>query len=61
MLVEGQDCSVCKNQCPFEAISIQSPDEGYTLEPVVEPAKCSGCGACERFCPTTPGKAIVVH
>jgi ferredoxin-type protein NapF len=60
LLVEGQDCYVCRNFCPYGAISIKELND-YERAPVVTPARCSGCGACELYCPVKPIKAIVVE
>ena len=61
LLNDGRDCSVCRNQCPYEAISLIYVEADDSLTPRVDPQKCPGCGACEAACPTTPVKAIVVN
>ncbi|MDR3307634.1 MAG: 4Fe-4S dicluster domain-containing protein [Coriobacteriales bacterium] len=40
-------CRRCADYCPFEAITIDS-----NRRPVVDPAKCNGCGICENICPS---------
>lgn len=60
VLIDDRECQICKNHCPFEAIRIVWSDATYTNTPVVDPAKCPGCGACEVACITTPVKAIRV-
>lgn len=55
-------CGRCAEVCPNEAITMvadkQQPD---SLVPVVNAARCIGCGACEHFCPARPFSAIYVE
>jgi ferredoxin-type protein NapF len=60
LLGDDRECSICRNHCPFEAISLVFCEVEYTLTPQVDPQRCPGCGACQVACPTTPDKAIVV-
>jgi ferredoxin-type protein NapF len=60
LLAEDRECSACRNNCPFEAITYVWSDIDYTLTPNIDPSKCPGCGACEVACPTRPTRAIVV-
>ncbi|WP_353117201.1 4Fe-4S binding protein [Nitratidesulfovibrio sp.] len=58
-------CLVCDEVCPYDAIALK-PEPGYTVGvPHVDPARCAGCGFCEKHCPeTVPAtgqKAIVIH
>lgn len=39
-------CVVCKDACPYEAISVN--ESGH---PVVDESRCNGCGICENVCP----------
>ncbi len=55
-----KDCNVCMQACPFEAVEIKWDEERYLAYPLVDFAKCNGCGACEVACPTDPYKAIQV-
>ena len=60
LLAEDRECAECKRWCPYEAIRYVFSEVEYTLTPQINPRKCTGCGACEVACPTTPKKAIVV-
>lgn len=60
VLGDDRECQVCRNHCPYEAISIAWSEESYTNAPQVDAAKCPGCGACEAACITSPQKAIRV-
>lgn len=60
LLGDDRDCAVCRSRCPYEAIRYRFSEEDYTLVPVVDPARCNGCGACQAACPTRPVRAIVV-
>lgn len=42
-------CGACYNICPFNAISMQSNEEGF-LYPVIDKEKCSSCGLCNKIC-----------
>lgn len=59
-LTEERECGYCRNVCPFEAITLKFDSHTYQVAPVVDPAQCPGCGACEIACPTEPKKAIFV-
>ncbi len=51
---QGVVCLTCQEQCEAAAIVLRS-QPGGVMRPVVEPAACTGCGACVRPC---PGQAI---
>lgn len=40
-------CQVCVDACPYGAITLDDANR-----PVVDQAKCNGCGACENACPS---------
>ena len=50
-------CAVCDEYCPYKAVKLEERN-GVNC-PIVDPAKCRGCGACESNCPADP-IAIVV-
>ncbi len=60
LLGEDRDCAACRNWCPFQAIRYVFSEAHYTLTPVIDASKCTGCGACQVVCPTSPQKAITV-
>ena len=51
----GEDCRICVEQCPVGSSALVL-DEGKVK--VIE-AGCTGCGVCEKQCPTSP-KSITV-
>ena len=61
LLGDDRECAICRNRCPFQAITLVFSQADYVLTPQVDSHKCSGCGACELSCPTLPIKAIVVR
>ncbi len=40
-------CTVCFEKCPYDAVSLSASNY-----PVVDAARCNGCGACENACPS---------
>lgn len=60
LLAEGKECTVCIRRCPFEAVAIQTSEDGFSTQPRVDLTKCNGCGACEAACPTRPRRAMRV-
>jgi formate hydrogenlyase subunit 6/NADH:ubiquinone oxidoreductase subunit I len=60
LLGYDRECSVCRNHCPFQAITYAFSEVEYTLTPQIDLTRCPGCGACQVACPTRPDKAIVV-
>ncbi|WP_018302963.1 ferredoxin-type protein NapF [Wenxinia marina] len=46
----GVSCMTCRDACPEEAITVR-PRIGGPFLPVLDPALCSGCGACVGPCP----------
>lgn len=53
---KNQKCSVCDEQCPYDAIA--SPVVDGMQRPFVMEQFCVGCGSCERECPVEPTAAI---
>ncbi|MCR5395190.1 MAG: 4Fe-4S dicluster domain-containing protein [Bacteroidales bacterium] len=51
-------CDACVRHCPHKAI-IQVEKNGQKI-PRINPRLCTGCGACEFYCPARP-KAIYVE
>ena len=60
LLGEDRECSACRSRCPYNAIRYVWSEVDYTLTPHIDQDKCTGCGACEVACPTTPRKAILI-
>ncbi len=60
LLGADRECAECRRWCPYGAIRYVFSETDYALKPEIDPKKCNGCGACEKACPTTPKKAIVV-
>ncbi|MBO5181702.1 MAG: 4Fe-4S binding protein [Paraprevotella sp.] len=63
-LTDGVDCGNCARHCPTGAIQMvlsdaDNPDSPKI--PVVNTARCIGCGACENLCPARPFSAIYVE
>ena len=63
-LTDGVDCGTCARHCPTGAIQMvlsdaDNPDSPKI--PVVNTARCIGCGACENLCPARPFSAIYVE
>ena len=60
LLANGRECVACVKECPYQAIAMQSSDGGFSNQPRVDLARCTGCGACEAVCPVRPRRAIVI-
>jgi len=60
-LYDDKECSVCGRQCPFDAISFQWSDAEYRKIPIVDAAKCTGCGFCIVSCPSEHAIRVVLH
>jgi len=65
----GHNCIVCEEWCPTSPKSIFLREETFvdrsgkeiTLKrPYVDPALCTGCGACEYACPVVDRPAIYI-
>lgn len=48
-----KSCGLCKEKCPFQALSFSKKDLGVYYSPtvVVNLKKCRACGICETVCP----------
>ena len=51
----GQECTLCVDNCPMGADALKLVDKRI----VVNEDGCTGCGVCQKQCPTDP-KSIVV-
>ena len=63
-LTDGVECGNCARHCPAGAIQMVPSDpknEQSPKIPVVNEARCIGCGACENLCPARPFSAIYVE
>ncbi len=56
---EGRACTECARVCPQGAVRLVVQDG--LRRPLVDPERCTGCGACEYHCPVRPGAAIRVE
>ena len=50
---EGHACALCEKHCPYGAVKVIEEMQGKkkVRRPVVDVAKCVGCGACVHVCP----------
>jgi len=46
-----RECSICRRECPEEAIKFVWSEDEYANIPTVDPDLCNGCGRCVSFCP----------
>lgn len=63
-VIDGTSCGNCARHCPAEAIEmvpLKANDDESPMVPVVNEARCIGCGACEYLCPSRPFSAIYVE
>ena len=63
-LRDGVQCNNCARHCPAGAIHmvhVDADDPDSLRIPVVNEARCIGCGACENLCPARPFSAIYVE
>jgi len=59
-LAKGEECTACIRACPCEAIVHEPLNDGFGWRPAIDLGRCTGCGACQVECPTSPEKAIKV-
>ncbi len=57
---EGKSCLVCDEVCPYDAVDFHMEPGLAVAAPHVAEDRCSGCGACQRFCPVIGRSAIYV-
>ncbi|MDR0882828.1 MAG: 4Fe-4S binding protein [Candidatus Adiutrix sp.] len=57
---EGRRCVVCQEVCPYGAVNLAREPGGLVAAPVINPARCFGCGYCQKHCPVSQ-PAIVVE
>lgn len=58
---DNENCTVCQEVCPYQAIELQAGDAGVPV-PIIHEHLCRGCGACYNRCPSVKlGKAIAMH
>ena len=63
-VTDGVDCGNCARHCPtgaIEMIPLDEDDDETPFVPMVNEARCIGCGACENLCPARPLSAIIVE
>ncbi len=63
-VINGTPCGNCARHCPVEAIEMMPldiDDDDSPFVPMVNEARCIGCGACEYLCPARPFSAIYVE
>ena len=61
---DGGECGNCARHCPTGAVQMVHKEPGNPDSPripVVNEARCIGCGACENLCPSRPFSAIYVE
>ncbi|BAV91707.1 4Fe-4S binding protein [Candidatus Desulfovibrio trichonymphae] len=56
---EGRRCMVCQEVCPYGAVKILQQKGIAAPAPVVDAARCYGCGYCERHCPVRVSAVVV--
>jgi len=61
VLSQDMDCAACVHVCPYAAVELKFDEGTYLSSIAIDASTCTGCGACEMACFTTPRKAIVVY
>ncbi len=54
LLYYGRECSICRRECPYDAIAFVWSDDAYANVPAINPNVCVGCGRCVVYCPGEP-------
>ena len=50
--LHGVVCGNCRDACGVRAVRFLALGAG-TAKPVIDPARCDGCGECMRACPAS--------
>lgn len=61
LMASGRECTICIVECPHQAIDTEESPDGFSRQPRVQAARCTGCGACEAACPIRPRRAVRVR
>jgi ferredoxin-type protein NapG len=54
-------CRTCYDNCPYEAITLDTRDGARYPLPVVDSDLCNGCGACEAACISLESGSLAAH
>ncbi|MDR1085178.1 MAG: 4Fe-4S dicluster domain-containing protein [Deltaproteobacteria bacterium] len=60
LLSQGEICVACSRNCPTAAIEKMEANDGKSYL-TINTEHCTGCGACEYYCPIRPQAAIQVR
>ena len=58
---DGHPCALCEKHCSYQAVKVveeQTKDGKTVRRPVIDAAKCVGCGACAHCC---PAQVLAIH
>ncbi|MDR2819986.1 MAG: 4Fe-4S binding protein [Desulfovibrio sp.] len=56
---EERSCVVCQEVCPYGAVNPVQQSGAKVPTPVVDAARCYGCGYCERHCPVRISAIVI--
>ncbi len=54
----GQECMICADSCPYDAIRSDTRADGLR-RPEVQTGLCRGCGKCQLNCPSGPDRKAI--